>query len=55
MVKIFNYIERSSPIHRMSGASKLAVLLLVTLATMITFDTPFLLIVSVASCALFPV
>lgn len=55
MVKIFNYIERSSPIHRMSGASKLAVLLLVTLATMITFDTPFLLIVSAASCALFPV
>lgn len=42
MTNLFNYIPRSSPIHRMTGASKLVCLLLWTLAAMSSFYTPLL-------------
>lgn len=54
MVNIFNYIERKSVIHEMTGASKLACLLLWTLAAMITFNTPFLIFLSLLGIGLFP-
>jgi len=54
MTNIFNYIERDSIIHRMTGASKLALLLLWSLAAMITFNTPFLIFLSILGLILFP-
>lgn len=54
MAKIFNYVERKSLIHSMTGASKLICLLLWTLSSMITFDTRFLIFLSVFGFILFP-
>ena len=42
MTNLFNYIPRKSPIHRLSGATKLAALLLLSFAGMTTFDTRLL-------------
>lgn len=53
-LNIFNYIERDSLIHKMTGAGKLACLLIWTLAAMITFNTPFLIFLSLFSLVLFP-
>ncbi len=47
MNNLFNYIEKDSPIHRLSGATKLSALLLLSFAAMTTFDTRFLLFLSV--------
>lgn len=47
MNNLFNYIEKNSPIHRLSGATKLSALLLLSFAAMTTFDTRFLLFLSV--------
>lgn len=55
MIQIFNYIERKSPIHNLTGAAKFATLLLWTLAVMTSFNTPFLIILSAGSLALFRV
>ncbi|HAN42877.1 MAG TPA: hypothetical protein DCP98_05560 [Sphaerochaeta sp.] len=44
---LFNYIDRPSPVHRLSGATKLACLLLWSLAAMTTFDTRLLAILAV--------
>lgn len=41
MKPIFNYVERSSPIHRLTGATKFCCLLLWSFAAMLTFDTRF--------------
>lgn len=54
MVNIFNYIERRSAIHSMTGAAKLACLLLWTFAAMVTFNTPFLIVLSLLALLLFP-
>ena len=54
MTTVFDYIERPSFIHRMTGASKLALLLLWTLAAMITFNTPFLIFLTLLGVVLFP-
>ena len=54
MLNIFNYIERDSVIHRMTGASKLACLLLWTLSAMITFNTPYLVFLTILGVFLFP-
>lgn len=51
---LFNYVPRDSLIHRMAGASKLACLLLWTLAAMVTFCTPMLIALTVLSVFLFP-
>ena len=53
MVNLFNYIERDSPIHQLTGASKLVGLLMWSLATMTAFHTPLLVILTVAASLLF--
>ena len=53
MIRIFNYIERESPIHRLTGAAKFAVLILWSVAAMITFCTPFLIFLTVLGLVLF--
>ena len=53
MVNLFNYIDRSSPIHRLTGATKLICLLLWSTAAMVTYDTRLLLILSFLSILLF--
>ena len=52
MKPIFNYIDRLSPIHRLSGATKLVCLLLWSFAAMLTFDTRFVAALAVLSFAL---
>ena len=47
MAGFFNYIDRKSPVHDLTGASKLACLLLWTFAAMMTFDTRLLAALSV--------
>jgi len=49
------YIPKVSPVHRLAGASKLLMVVLVSLACMITYDTRFLLAVIVGSCIMFAV
>lgn len=53
MTSLFNYIERSSPVHRLTGATKLVCLLLWSFAAMTTYDTRLLVFLSVAGVALF--
>ena len=53
MIRIFNYIERESPIHRLTGAAKFAVLILWSVAAMTTFCTPFLIFLTVLGLVLF--
>ncbi|MGN0906920.1 MAG: energy-coupling factor transporter transmembrane component T family protein [Bullifex sp.] len=50
---IFNYIDRKSPIHRLTGATKLIVLILWSLAAMTTFDTRFLAVLPCIALILF--
>ena len=44
---MFNYINRPSPVHSLTGATKLACLLLWSLAAMTTFDTRLLAVLAV--------
>ncbi len=53
MTNIFNYIDRESPIHRLTGATKLVCLLLWSFAAMLTYDTRLLAALSVISILLF--
>ena len=55
MNNLFNYIEKESPIHNLTGATKLVCLLLWSLAAMSTYDTRLLLGLAVMGIALFPV
>ena len=55
MIQLFNYIDRVSPIHRLTGASKLACMLCWVLAAMVTFDTRYLIVLTVFAVALFRV
>ena len=55
MINLFNYIERQTPIHRLTGASKLAALLLWSLGAMIGFHTPMLAAMTAAALLLFRV
>ena len=52
-MKLLNYIERSSPIHSLNGASKLFCLLMWICSTMITFNTPYLIALTVLGLVLF--
>jgi len=52
---IFSYIQRQSPLHRISGAAKLIFFLLWSTAAMVTFDTRLLLAMSLVSIALFAI
>ena len=53
MTNLFNYIDRPSPIHRLTGACKLVCLILWTLAAMTSFYTPLLVAMTVAAVLLF--
>lgn len=53
MMNLFNYIDRPSPIHRLTGAAKLVALICWSLAAMTTFYTPLLLTMTIASFVLF--
>ena len=52
MKPIFNYIDRPSPIHALTGATKLCCLLLWSFAAMLTFDTRFVIALAVLSFVL---
>ena len=53
MTNIFNYVDRPSPVHRLTGATKLVCLLLWTFAAMSTYDTRLLVFMAVLSLVLF--
>ena len=53
MTNLFNYIDRPSPIHRLTGASKLFCLILWSLAAMSGFHTPLLVALTLLSVVLF--
>lgn len=53
MINIFNYIDRPSPIHQLTGATKLVCLLLWSLTSMVTYDTRILVLMPVAALILF--
>ena len=55
MNNLFNYIEKESPIHNLTGATKLVCLLLWSLAAMTTYDTRLLAGLAVMGIALFPI
>ena len=53
MTNLFNYIDRPSPIHRLTGASKLVCLIAWSVAAMTSFYTPLLVALTVAALVLF--
>ncbi len=53
MVNLFNYIDRQSPVHKLTGAAKFALLILWMLAAMTTFCTPYLCALTVLAVLLF--
>ena len=55
MINLFNYIDRPSPIHRLTGASKLICMLLWSISAMTSFHTPMLAVLAAASIILFAV
>ena len=55
MINLINYIDRPSPIHKMTGASKLFALLLWSLAAMSGFHTPMLALMTVGAVVLFKI
>ena len=55
MTNLFNYIDRPSPIHKLTGASKLFGLILRSLGAMSGFHTPFLAVLTVGALVLFKV
>ena len=52
MNNLFNYIDRQSPIHRLTGATKFVCLLMWSFAAMSTYDTRFLAFLAVFSFVL---
>ena len=55
MTNLFNYIDRPSPIHKLTGASKLLGLIMCSLGAMSGFHTPFLAVLTVGALVLFKV
>lgn len=53
MKSLFNYVERSSAIHSLTGAAKLCCLLLWSFAAMTTYDTRLLALLAAGGVALF--
>lgn len=49
------YTRRNSPVHRLTGAAKLLMVLLASVAAMITYDTRFLLVMIAAAIVMFVV
>ncbi len=55
MVNLFNYIDRPSPIHRLTGATKFICMLMWSFAAMSTYDTRMLAGMALAGFFLFAV
>ena len=53
MTNLFNYIDRPSPIHRLTGAAKLLCLVAWSIAAMTSFYTPLLIAMTIAAFVLF--
>ncbi len=53
MNNLFNYIDRPSPIHNLTGATKFVCLLLWSFAAMSTYDTRMLIVLAAGSIVLF--
>ncbi|MCR5640264.1 MAG: energy-coupling factor transporter transmembrane protein EcfT [Lachnospiraceae bacterium] len=53
MTNLFNYIERKSAIHNLTGATKLVCLMLWSFAAMGTYDTRYLAVLALISMGLF--
>ncbi len=53
MINLFNYIDRPSAIHKLTGATKLVCMLSWCLAGMTSFYTPLLVILAVMGLAMF--
>lgn len=52
-VEMLSYIKRSSPVHELSGATKLILFIMWSSAAMLTYDTRVLLFLLVISIAIF--
>ncbi len=52
MITLFNYVDRPSPIHRLTGTTKLVCLVLYSVGAMITFDTRLIACLAVLSFSL---
>lgn len=55
MQNLFNYIDRPSPIHRLTGATKFVCLMLWNFAAMCTYDTRMLVVLSIGGAILFAI
>ncbi|MCR4998386.1 MAG: energy-coupling factor transporter transmembrane protein EcfT [Lachnospiraceae bacterium] len=55
MTNLFNYIERDSAIHNLTGATKLICLMLWSFAAMGTYDTRYLAVLALLSMGLFKI
>ena len=55
MTNLFNYIDRPSVIHRLTGACKLLFLLLWSFAAMTSFYTPLLIVMTIGAFVLFKI
>jgi len=53
MINLFNYVEKKSPIHKLTGATKLVCFMLWSLAAMITYDTRLLIVMPAAAVIIF--
>ncbi|MDE1549274.1 energy-coupling factor transporter transmembrane component T family protein [Jeotgalibaca caeni] len=54
-VEMLSYIERQSPVHSLSGATKLIVFLLFSTTAMITYDTRVLFVLLLTSLVIFAI
>jgi len=54
-MRVFGYIPRNIPVHKLTGASKLMLTFALSIAAMITFDTRFMVFVIIVSFILFAV
>lgn len=53
MVNLFNYVDRPSIIHKLTGATKLLCVIFWSLAGMVTYDTRILILMPIISIVLF--
>lgn len=50
-----SYIEKDTPLHKLTGGAKLLMLLFISVSAMITFDTRLLIVLAIVSCSLFAI
>ena len=55
VINLFNYVDRPSPIHKLTGATKLVCMLLWSFASMVTYDTRILIVMPIIAIILFKV